>query len=696
MTDPESIFQFNLRDLLIIVFKHKIKIISLFLFVVVAVTVITLLTSPTYEASSKILVKFGRENVFSPASTSAQGRNPILFDSSREEGINSKVEILKGRNLIEKVLRDLGINTIYPDIAKKPPTPRYASGGLTSLEKATLSSEKSLSVEGIRNSNIISIKFKHKDPLIAAQFVNKLVSAFLEHHLTVYKDSEKYGFFDNQAKLQEKTLRFSEKKLETFKEQNSISSLERQKDLLLEQISDLETRQSETRSEISNNEGKLKSLRQNSSTAATGTIMGEETELNPQAMSNIRNRLSELKLEEQDLLSKYTEQSMRVVDIRQEIKEAQKLLLKEEQLYQNKAMVSIDHNLNALKSEAAAQKKQLAVYQQKLSSINSLERELKELERQLEIEEANYHLYVTNMEEARISNAMDTQEFANISVVEPALPPINPVSPNKRLNVILSIFLGIFSGLGAAFFSEFLSHTFNYNEDINKHLDLPVFASIPEPEPHIPVDLKLSHHVSKEYLSLRQNLISSATAKKIRTILFCSSAKGEGNSTVLSNFAITLASIGNNVLLVDANLRDPSLHDLFKLDKKDGLTELLLEEKTLDDVIKQTELEHLSVITSGVSHTNPFTSQSLNSFIEKAELFFDWILFDCPPIHSCNDSRTLAGKMDGVVMVTQAESTRWEVAQSAKEIIENEKIKVLGVVLNRRKWHIPDWVYKRL
>ncbi len=663
---------------------------------VAVVTVVTFRTSPTYEASSKILVKFGRENIFSPASTSAQGRNPILFDSSREESINSKVEILTGRNLIEKVIRDLGVNTIYPEIAKKTPTPRPASGGLTSLSKAILSSEKSLSVASIKNSYIINIKFKHKDSLIAAQFVNKLVSAFLEHHLTVYKESEKYGFFDKQVILQKKMLRDSEKKLEAFKKQNSISSIARQKDLLLEQISALETRLSETRSEISNNEGKLKSFRGNSTAASIETIMGEETELNPQAMSGIRNRLSELKLKEQDLLSKYTEQSMRVIDIKQEINEAQKLLHKEEQIYHNKAIVSIDHNLNALKSEAAAQKKQLAVYRQKLGIVNSMERKLKELERQFEINEANYYLYVKNMEEARISNAMDAQKIANISVVEPALPPLKPVAPNKRLNVMLSIFLGIFAGFGAAFFSEFSSHTFTNNEDINKQLDLPVFASIPEPEPHIPVDLKLSHHISKEYLSLRQNLISSATDKKIKTVLFSSSAKGEGTSTVLSNFAITLASIGNNVLLVDANLRNPSLHGLFELDKKDGLTELLLEEKSLDDVIKQTRFKHLSVITSGVSHINPFTSQSLNSFIENIKPFFDWILFDCPPIHTCNDSRTLAGKMDGVVMVTQAESTRWEVAQSAKETLENKKIKVLGAILNRRKWHIPGWIYKTL
>lgn len=114
------------------------------------------------------------------------------------------------------------------------------------------------------------------------------------------------------------------------------------------------------------------------------------------------------------------------------------------------------------------------------SQIEKLRVRLKELERQVKINEENYQLYVKHMEEARISNAMDNQKLANISVVEPALPPIKPVKPNKLLNIILSIFLGGFAGLGVAFSSEYFSHSFNNGEDVKKHLDLPVFASIPE------------------------------------------------------------------------------------------------------------------------------------------------------------------------------------------------------------------------
>ena len=113
--NSENEVQGNLRDILNVVFKHKAKMITIFLTVVVTVTIGSFLMSPVYEASSKILIKVGRENVYMPTNPAASGNPPIFFDSSREERINSEVEILKGRNLIEKVLTDLGVKHIYPN-----------------------------------------------------------------------------------------------------------------------------------------------------------------------------------------------------------------------------------------------------------------------------------------------------------------------------------------------------------------------------------------------------------------------------------------------------------------------------------------------------------------------------------------------------------------------------------------------------
>lgn len=472
--------QGTLRDLLNVVFKHQATIILIFLTVVVTVTIGSFLMPPVYEASSKILIKFGRENVYLPTSPAASGSPPILFDSSREERINSEVEILKGRNLIEKVLTDLGVKTIYPDIDKKPLIPIPSLSVLSPLDQATLIFEKKLTVEGVKKSDIIDIRFQHKEPAIAAQVVNKLIDAFLDHHLTVYKQSQQYNFFDDQVKLLQSKLKESENELETFRKQNTISSLAEQKTLLLKQIADLEVELVSTRSERSENEGKKQALLGHTSGEFKEVNMGEETDFNPYAISGIRNKLAELKLKEEELLGKYTEQSVFIINVRKEIEKAQELLAREEKTYHDKAINSINHTLNALKSKQESQERHLADYRLELIRINSVELKLKELERQVSLNEENYQLYVKHMEEARISDAMDHQKIANISVVEPALPPIKPVKPQKVLNIILAVILGGVAGLGVAFSSEYFSHSFNNSEDVKQHLGLNVLASIPE------------------------------------------------------------------------------------------------------------------------------------------------------------------------------------------------------------------------
>ena len=469
----------TLRDVLNIIFKHKAKMITIFLTVVVTVAVGSFLISPVYEASSKILVKFGRENVFTPTNQAAGG-NSILFENSREERINSEIEIFKGRNLIEQTITTVGINTLYPNIDKKPLIPRPWRKQLTPLEKATLAFEKKVSVEGVRKSDVIAIKFQHGDPEIASQAVNNLITAFLDHHLSVYKKSQQYSFFDEQVTLLENKLRTSEQELETLRKQNNISSLVEQKTLLLNQISDLEVELAKTRGEISENEGKMEALTGNPSVSLTAIKMGEETDLNPHVISAIRSRLTELRLKEEELLGKYTEESVMVANVRREIKKAQELLLKEEKTYHDKAKTSITHALTALKSKETSQEQHLSNYRQDLNRINSVELRLKELDRQVQLNEENYQLSRKNMEEARISDAMDNQKIANISVIEPAQPPIRPIKPNKKLNMLLSIFLGGFAALGVAFSSEYLSRSFNNSGDVKRQLGLKVLASIPE------------------------------------------------------------------------------------------------------------------------------------------------------------------------------------------------------------------------
>jgi protein-tyrosine kinase len=203
----------------------------------------------------------------------------------------------------------------------------------------------------------------------------------------------------------------------------------------------------------------------------------------------------------------------------------------------------------------------------------------------------------------------------------------------------------------------------------------------------------------EEYLKMKHNILRLDLGKKIKTLLFLSPAEGEGNSNVLKNFGITLASEGERVLIVDANLRNPVFHKVFDLEKENGLTELLLEQKTLMEVIKPTSLDNLFVVTCGSDCPSPsfaFESKSLDFHIGKMKGQADWVLFDSPPVNLFNDAIILASRVDGVVMVIQAEKTRWEVAQRAKQRIENSNRNIIGVVLNKRRRYIPGWLYKRL
>lgn len=211
--------------------------------------------------------------------------------------------------------------------------------------------------------------------------------------------------------------------------------------------------------------------------------------------------------------------------------------------------------------------------------------------------------------------------------------------------------------------------------------------------------LKITPRTVIEHHHLKYNTLCLNSGKKIKALLFSSCTRGEGTSTVLINFTTSLAADGDRVLLVDANLRNPSLHAAFHLERENGLTELLLNQRTLEEVIKETGVPNLSVITSGAFHPNPFVmceSSCLNARVEDMKSNADWVLFDSPAITSCRDAASLAASMDGVILVVEAEKTRWEVAENARKSIKRGNGNVLGVVLNKRKYPIPNWVYKRL
>ena len=209
-----------------------------------------------------------------------------------------------------------------------------------------------------------------------------------------------------------------------------------------------------------------------------------------------------------------------------------------------------------------------------------------------------------------------------------------------------------------------------------------------------------NHATLAWYENLKTNLLTRHLDKPIKTILFTSTAQGDGTSTTVVNFATSLVKETElRVLLVDANLRTPCLHEAFGVDQTRGLSDLLLKVGDMTSRMNKIGATNLYVMPCGGKHSNPvtlFESTLFDRFLQETRAWFDFVILDAPPATSFSEARVICHKVDGVVLVLGSGTTRRQVALKAKRQIEEAGGKVLGVVLNRREFHIPKWIYERL
>jgi uncharacterized protein involved in exopolysaccharide biosynthesis len=324
----------SLRDFLHVLFKRKVQILLFFFATVCTVTIGTFLMKPTYEATSQILVKIGRENLYVPTVPNS-GNNPVI-NVNREEQINSEIEILKSPSLATQVVRALGPATLYEGLddpksgflaSLKPSSPTPISP----VEAAVLKFEKDLSVEAIKKSNVIQVNYKNSDPRVAAAVVNALVSLFMDRHLAVFKNPESYSFFEEQSRILRNQLTDAEKRLEAFKKKHDLSSLDEQRSLLLKEDSALHTALNLTESQIVETRNRLKQLRLQLDRVPRTVPQSESVDHNPLIINTLQASLVELELKEKKLLDKYTEQSRLVQNVRDEIAMVRQKLTDQEQ-----------------------------------------------------------------------------------------------------------------------------------------------------------------------------------------------------------------------------------------------------------------------------------------------------------------------------------------------------------------------------
>ncbi|WP_374725423.1 CpsD/CapB family tyrosine-protein kinase [Neobacillus drentensis] len=202
--------------------------------------------------------------------------------------------------------------------------------------------------------------------------------------------------------------------------------------------------------------------------------------------------------------------------------------------------------------------------------------------------------------------------------------------------------------------------------------------------------------IAEQYRTIRTNIQFSSIDKEVRSIMVTSTGPGEGKSTTVANLAVVFAQQGKRVLLVDADLRKPTVQYTFNQTNTFGLTSVLTKQMTLEKAISSTEEKNLFVLTSGPIPPNPaelLSSHAMAQFFQDAHELFDIVLFDTPPVLAVTDAQILANKCEGTILVVSSGKTEKELVIKAKELLDSAQSKLLGVVLNNKKLQNNSYYY---
>ena len=284
----------------------------------------------------------------------------------------------------------------------------------------------------------------------------------------------------------------------------------------------------------------------------------------------------------------------------------------------------------------------------------------------------------------------------NIRIVDQAEIPAFPVAESKRKNMLSAFLVGLVASLSLVFLLVYLDNTVKTPSDVKDHLGIPLLGLIGNdqmgkkgkkrsPNSLITVEQSKSP-ISESYRSIRTNIEFASLNSVTQRILVTSSGLHEGKSFTVANLAVTIAQSGKSVLVLDADLRNPTQHKLFGLDNEQGLASALVEDQDYQQYIRKTAVPNVMVLTGGPIPTNPAElvgSKRMKRLIQEVSAQYDMVIIDTPPIVAVTDAAILAQEVDGVILVLASGEVNKEHAQRAIELLDNVKAKILGAVLNK-------------
>ncbi|NNF60396.1 MAG: hypothetical protein HKN06_03590 [Gammaproteobacteria bacterium] len=454
------------------------------IFGVTALTVIiavvgSLLMAKTYEAKVTLLVKFGREFVY--RAETGDGRETVPQRTGMEEAINAEVQILASRDLKERVIATIGINRLYPDLA----------GSDDALEDAIDNFASALDINSIERSSIINVYFRHIDPDLAADTLNELVNEYRSKRLDVYRNSD-VGFFQGEVDRLTAALREAESDFVSFKAKNKIFEFDSQANLLVSTRNQLATELANAERAISEMREKQKALGGQLKLQPRTIVLYTDSERG-RRLDQARSQIFELRLEEQNLLSSYREDSKAVTSVRARIAQLEAFIAEQgndvsgqsvrtgpNTLYQTleAQLLAAQTDLSAAEARRDATALQLDQLDQEIVRVSSLNSRYDELAREVESHRSALDAQLNNLSDSRAFAALDEQNRTNIRVVQPAVPPSSAIGMTRKGRVFLAIPLGLLAGVFVAFIMNVFRPTVGEPLTVERRSGLDVLATM--------------------------------------------------------------------------------------------------------------------------------------------------------------------------------------------------------------------------
>jgi tyrosine-protein kinase Etk/Wzc len=703
----------KLNEYFRIILRGRWIILLSFLIVLGTTTYFTYKMEPVYQASTTIMIEDkGRleQSVF--------GFSGLLNSQTM---ITNQVEVIKSRTLAERVIRSLE-NSPYRENLKI--LANYTKDGKpVSFNDKVKNLRDVIAVEPVKDTDIIVVKVTANSAFEAAYLANEVARQFYTQNLEISKGEvgEVRKFLESQLDSVRSKLSESEEALKAYKESHKLVALDEETVKLVEQTAVFRAHLNEAEAELQENQLAYQNLK-NKLAEAKSTLVDDVSKISSPLIQELQTRIAEKQALIANLIAKASPGYEVVVsNVEREIEEAKKALIEEAHKIANSGITSIDPlktsqelfdqilkadiNIKSLTARTQALREVVESYEKQLEAIPEKNLELVRLMRNAELNEKIYLMRSEKYEESRIAEAGKT---ANVRILDPAVPPQLPIRPNKKLNIFLAIFFGLGLGVAISFAIELLDGSVRTVEDLEK-LKVNVLGAIPtinpeeiarrmkrhghkmSPEDRARLTTKLITNfspkspISEAYRSLRTNILFANLDHPIKTLLISSSATKEGKSTTVANLAITMAQMGGRILIIDGDLRRPTMHSLFKVERQIGLTNALLGTYTLDEVIKPTGIENLEIITAGDIPPNPselLSSNAMRKALSVLQQRYDMILLDSPPVIAVTDAAVLSTRTDALLLVVSSGYVNRKEVERAIQLLGNVRANLIGVLLN--------------